>query len=61
LFLCVSDNTFDAYFILPPASGSVQVLKDYITSCEARKEKFVMSFEYVWIFLDASKKQRSVK
>ena len=53
-----TDDTFDAFFILPPLGGSVQVLKDYIKACERKEHKFVITFEYVWIFVDRHTPER---
>mmetsp|Transcript_22128 Transcript_22128/g.37470 ORF Transcript_22128/g.37470 Transcript_22128/m.37470 type:complete len:299 (-) Transcript_22128:108-1004(-) len=54
-----TDENFDAFFILPPAGGSALLLKDYIKACERQDEQFVVSFEYIWIFVD--KRKRTVK
>ena len=46
-------DKFDSYFILPPLGGSIKFLQDYIEACEQNQEKFTMTFEYVWIFMDS--------
>lgn len=56
-----TDDKFDAFFILPPAGGSVQLLKDYIKACERQDEQFLVNFEYLWIFVDKGTARGLVK
>lgn len=46
------DNNVDAFFILPPQGGTIHFLEAYVKACEQKQEKYTMSFEYVWIFMD---------
>jgi hypothetical protein len=53
-----ADKNVDAYFILPPEGGSSLFMENYVKACEKKEEKYVMSFEYVWIFMDNKSREK---
>lgn len=47
--------------MLPPLGGSAAVMRQYANACEEGLEKYVVDFEYAWIFTDAPGKSKGAK